>query len=210
MAVITKWTGADACRLQDAARMTHEELAAKLGVHPRTVAGWHERPATVPRPELQRALDTVLDRLDPGSAERFAGGGGAGSGGPQPLTVAMAVVARAGHVLLVQRRSDTPGLSWGFPAGVAKPGADPEVTACRETLAETGVRCRVVRDLGQRVHPLTGVLARYFLCEHLAGEPVNGDPVENADAVWAPIADLNRFVPLDRVFGPVLDALEAA
>lgn len=221
MVVVGQWTGADACRLQAAARLTNEELAARLGVAVRTVAGWHERPGTVPRAELQRALDVLLERLDAGATARF----GASSelerpnwdparpnSGPAqagvPMTVALAIVVREADVLLVRRRSDAPGISWGFPAGTVKPEQGAEGVAVTETLAETGVRCRVVRDLGQRVHPVTGVLARYFLADYLGGQVDNRDLVENSDVAWVPIADLDRYIDAGRVFGPVLEALD--
>lgn len=210
MVVVGQWTGADACRLQAAARLTNEELAARLGVAVRTVADWHKKPAMKPRPEMQRALDVALERLDAGAAQRFAGAPGAAGPGQAgvPMTVALAVVVRDADVLLVRRRSDAPGISWGFPAGTVKPEEGAEGVAVTETLAETGVRCRVVRDLGQRVHPVTGVLARYFLADYLGGQVDNRDLVENSDAAWVPIADLDRYIDAGRVFGPVLEALD--
>lgn len=73
MRTMQRWTGADACRLQAALRMSHEAFAAKIGVATRTVAGWHERPQTVPRPEMQQALDVLLERAPAGVLSRFHG-----------------------------------------------------------------------------------------------------------------------------------------
>jgi 8-oxo-dGTP diphosphatase len=113
------------------------------------------------------------------------------------------------EVLLVCRRADDPeGISWQFPAGVIKPGAAPEIVAVRETLAETGVHCAVRRALGSRVHPVTGVLCDYFLCDYLAGQAENRDVEENAGVAWAPRDTLTRFIPAEKVFPPVLEALE--
>jgi hypothetical protein len=53
MEMATGWTGKTACAL-------------------RTVASWHEKPALRPRPEIQRALDTVLEQAPPAVKERFA------------------------------------------------------------------------------------------------------------------------------------------
>jgi 8-oxo-dGTP diphosphatase len=39
------------------------------------------------------------------------------------------------------------------------------------------------------------------------GEPTNLDPAENAEASFVPLASLTRFIPADRIFRPVLDAL---
>jgi hypothetical protein len=70
--VITQWTGREARALRLALRMTYIEFAAYLGVGERTVAYWHTRPWMVPVPELQRALDTVLDRAPAPARERLA------------------------------------------------------------------------------------------------------------------------------------------
>lgn len=70
--VITQWTGREARALRLALRMTYIEFAAYLGVGERTVAYWHTRPQMVPVPELQRALDTVLDRAPVSARERLA------------------------------------------------------------------------------------------------------------------------------------------
>jgi DNA-binding transcriptional regulator YiaG len=70
--VIAQWTGREARALRLALRMTYIEFAAYLGVGERTVAYWHTRPWVVPVPELQRALDTVLDRAPADVRARLA------------------------------------------------------------------------------------------------------------------------------------------
>ncbi|MFD6113629.1 NUDIX hydrolase [Streptomyces yangpuensis] len=206
MDVIT-WTGELACHLQAALRMGRDEFAGRLGVHPQTVAAWHSRPGIVPRPDMQAALDTVYEKAQPPVRLRFARLAQPPEGtAVQALRVAIAVVLRGAEVLLVQRR-DGGDLHWQFPAGVVKPGADTAAVAVAETRAETGVHCTVREPLGSRVHPTTGVQADYVLCEHLMGEPSNLDPAENAAAIFVPIASLTRFIPADRIFRPVLDAL---
>jgi 8-oxo-dGTP diphosphatase len=126
----------------------------------------------------------------------------------QALRVAIAVVLRGNDVLLVCRRGDGE-LRWQFPAGMVKPGADPATVAVQETHGETGVHCTVREQLGERVHPSTGVLATYFLADHLAGEAANLDPLENVDVAWVPRAALTRFIPTAQIYPPILDALEA-
>lgn len=208
MDVIT-WTGELACHLQAAHRMSRDEFAGRLGVHPQTVAGWHARPGIVPRADMQAALDTLYEKALPPVRLRFARlAQPTETTAAQTLRVAVAVVVRRGEVLLVQRRDGGP-LDWQFPAGVVKPGGDPAAVAVRETRAETGVHCSVRQPLGSRIHPQTGVEAEYLLCDHLMGEPVNLDQAENADALWAPIPALTRFIPADRIYAPILTALEA-
>jgi 8-oxo-dGTP diphosphatase len=125
------------------------------------------------------------------------------------LRVAIAVVVKDSEVLVVCRRGDDAGgISWQFPAGMVKPGASPETVAVRETLSETGVHCSVVRQLGSRIHPITNVLCYYLLCEYLAGDAQNLDIIENVSVVWVDRKILPRFIPPDRIFPPVLEALE--
>jgi 8-oxo-dGTP diphosphatase len=77
-------------------------------------------------------------------------------------------------------------------------------------LGETGVRVAVRRRLGTRLHPVTGVLADYLLCDYLAGEATNADPIENLDVTWVPLTALPRCIPADRIYPPVLTALQEA
>lgn len=207
MDVIT-WTGELACHLQAAHRWGREEFAETLGVHPQTVAGWHSKPAIVPRSEIQAALDTVYEKAPAPVRLRFArlAQPPANTAAAQALRVAIAVVLRGAEVLLVQRR-DGGDLHWQFPAGVVKPGAEASAVAVKETRAETGVHCTVRQPLGSRLHPTTGVQASYLLCDHLMGEPENLDPAENAEAAFVPVSALTRFIPAARIYRPVLDAL---
>src|SRR6202000_1511879 len=95
-----------------------------------------------------------------------------------------------------------------FPAGIVKPGADPDSIAVSETLAETGVHAGIREHLGRRVHPLTGVVCEYLLCDYLTGEARNADALENLDVAWVQIATLAKFIPWDAVYQPILEALE--
>ncbi|MBE1875998.1 NUDIX domain-containing protein [Myceligenerans pegani] len=211
MTVIDAWTGERATRLQAALRMSNDDFAAHLGIAPRTVAGWHQNPTTRPRPDVQRILDTALERAGDGARERFSMAMRAiepdrDGEGPRQLTVAIAIVQQDESVLLVQRRDDGT-LRWQFPAGIVKPGAAPADTAVRETFAETNVHCSVKARIGARVHPHTGVYCEYFHCEYLAGEAHNRDVVENASVTWAPIVNLTKFVPESSIYAPILDVL---
>lgn len=211
MDVISTWTGRTACALQAALRQTNESFAEKIGVNVRTVAGWHAQPDVVPRTEIQAALDTVYERAGETVRGRFAL-----LARPAPtveevqaLRVAIAIVTRGAEVLLVCRRGE-PRLAWQFPAGMVKPGANAAATAVQETHGETGVHCAIREHLGSRIHPVTGVLAEYYRAEYLAGEATNRDTLENADVAWVPVSSLTRFIPVDRIYAPILTALEAA
>ena len=219
MDVVDQWTGRHAAALQFALRLTHEEMAAALGVARRTVASWHERPEIVLRAELQRALDTLYARASEGQQVLFArqlrtddaaATDLARAEGVVTLSVAVAVVVAEDDVLIVCRRDPDPsGITWQFPAGVVKPGASAAMVAVRETLAETGVHCAVRATLGSRIHPLSKVYCEYFLCEYLAGTVENRDSAENVSAIFIPRCDLTRFIASDTIYPPVLRALEA-
>jgi 8-oxo-dGTP diphosphatase len=215
--VIGEWTARYACHLQAAMRQTNESFAQRLGVSVRAVAAWHDKPDLVPRTDVQQILDTALEQASPATIERFTRLMGAENvhiqrseaTGAQALQVAISIVTRGRDVLLVCRRSDDPSdISWQFPAGVIKPGASPDVVAVRETLAETGIHCSVTRHLGSRIHPVTGVLCEYMLCEYLTGEARNSDVLENIDVAWVAVDTLAKFIPADRIYAPVLEALE--
>lgn len=218
MDVVQEWSGNLACALQAALRMSNESFANHLGIAVRTVAAWHADPTVVPRPEVQQLLDTTLERSSEPTRARFrllAGAQGAAAPLTNPeaqaLRVAIAVVIRADEVLLVCRRGDDGGgITWQFPAGVVKPGAAPATIAVRETLAETGVHCATREVLGARLHPITGVLCDYLLCDYLAGEATNNDPVENVEVLWVAKSIVTRFIPTERIYPPVLKALEGS
>jgi transcriptional regulator with XRE-family HTH domain len=72
MQVIASWTGRHADALRQALRMTNESFAEHLGVAVRTVAYWRKRPAMVPLPAIQEALDTVLERAPDRAKAQFA------------------------------------------------------------------------------------------------------------------------------------------
>jgi 8-oxo-dGTP pyrophosphatase MutT (NUDIX family) len=203
-----RWSGRTATQLQDALRHSIEDFAQHLNVSPRTVARWHQDPDVIPRPAIQQLLDHALAAATPEQRQRFEAAEPNTSAGVA-LSAALAIVVRGQDVLLVRPRTPE-SASWQFPAGVVKPQSSPEAVAVRETLAETGIDCAVRERIGSRTHPVTGVYCVYLLCEYLAGEPENRDPFENINVRWVPISDLTRFIPTDRIYPPVLDAIKEA
>ncbi|MGW2721397.1 NUDIX domain-containing protein [Streptomyces sp. NPDC001492] len=211
MALVHQWTGQKAAWLQEAFDMTQEEFAGRLGVSVRSVASWHATPNMIPQRETQRILDTAYEQAGEAVHRRFALllRPAEPRMEAQALRVAIAVVLRGDDVLLVCRRGDD-GIRWGFPAGVVKPGVTADTVAVQETHGETGVHCTVRQHLGERIHPVTGVIAEYHLCDFLAGDATNRDPLENVDVTWVPRAAVTRFIPHDQIYPPILSALEAA
>ena len=191
--------------------MTNEAFAERLGISPRTISRWHAQPDMAHRTEVQQILDIAHREAGEEVQQRFALllRPPAPRMEAQALRVAIAIVLRGDDVLLVCRRGDGE-LRWQFPAGMVKPGVDPSTVAVQETHGETGVHCTVREQLGERIHPVTGVMASYFLADHLAGEATNRDPLENIDVTWVPRTALTRFIPQAQIYPPILNALEAA
>jgi len=191
--------------------MTNEEFAERLGLSDRTITRWHASPEMSHRPEVQQILDTAYEQAGEAVQRRFALllRPAEPRMEAQALRVAIAVVLRDDDVLLVCRRGDGE-LRWQFPAGMVKPGADPATTAVQETHGETGVHCTIREHLGERIHPVTGVIAEYHLCDFLAGDATNRDPLENVDVTWVPRAAVTRFIPQHQIYPPILSALEVA
>lgn len=190
--------------------MTNEGFAEHLGISPRTITRWHSAPEMTHRTEVQQILDLAYERAGEAVRHRFSLliRPPAEIAQAQALRVAIAVVLRGDDVLLVCRRGEG-SLRWQFPAGMVKPGADPESVAVQETHGETGVHVTIREALGDRIHPKTRVLAAYFLCDYLAGEAANLDTIENVDVAWVPRTALPRFIPQDQIYPPILEALEA-
>lgn len=72
MAIVGVWTGRYASKLRMALRLTNEAFAERLGTAVRTVAKWNSDPDLVPMPELQRALDTLLETANEQAKARFS------------------------------------------------------------------------------------------------------------------------------------------
>ena len=71
MTVIEQWSGARATALRRAMRLSSERFADKLGVSVRAIAKWSAQPDLTPSPQFQEMLDTVLERCDVSTVERF-------------------------------------------------------------------------------------------------------------------------------------------
>ena len=78
----------------------------------------------------------------------------------------------------------------------------------RETMAETGVRCTVERNLGRRIHPTTNVLCEYLLCVHVTGNASNVDTAENAEVRWVHKERIIYLVPQGQIYKPILKSLK--
>ncbi|BFO14246.1 hypothetical protein SHKM778_06340 [Streptomyces sp. KM77-8] len=122
--------------------------------------------------------------------------------------IAAAIVVHEDRVLMVRRRVSEGQLSWQFSAGEIEPGEAREDAAVRETQEETGLDVAAVKLLGERVHPKTGRLMSYTVCEVLGGTARVADAEELAELAWIAHDEIPQYVPC-KLFEPVQDYLDA-
>ncbi|MCX5123697.1 MULTISPECIES: NUDIX hydrolase [unclassified Streptomyces] len=123
--------------------------------------------------------------------------------------IAAAIVVHEGRVLMVRRRVSEGQLSWQFPAGEVEPNEACEDAAVRETQEETGLAVKVVKPLGERIHPATGRLMSYTACEVVGGDAHVADTDELAELAWVAHAEISQYVPYG-LFEPVQEHLDSA
>ena len=104
------------------------------------------------------------------------------------------------RVLLVHRPAYD---DWSFPKGKADPGETIEQTALREVKEETGLNCRIIRQLGSTRYDYTSSkgslrpkVVHYFLMEQVAGE-ITTDGVEIDLAAWFDVEEAERLLTYD-------------
>ncbi len=129
----------------------------------------------------------------------------------RPIAATIAIVIRAGTVLLVRRANPPDAGRWGFPGGKIERGETLHQAALRELKEETGVDATALRAftaVDAFDHAADGSLRRHFilvavLCEWVDGEPVAGD--DALDARWF---DLDRLSKTDLALS--MDVVEVA
>ncbi|WP_137680317.1 NUDIX hydrolase [Aurantiacibacter suaedae] len=107
----------------------------------------------------------------------------------RPVAATIAVVVRAGQVLLVRRANRPDAGRWGFPGGKIEAGETIEQAAIRELYEETAIRGEALQTftaVDVFDHAEDGTLRRHFvliavLCRWLAGEPLAGDDALEAE-----------------------------
>ncbi|MAM13513.1 MAG: ADP-ribose pyrophosphatase [Rhizobiaceae bacterium] len=114
----------------------------------------------------------------------------------RPIAATIAVVIRAGRVLLVRRANPPDAGCWGFPGGKIERGETLHQAALRELKEETGVNATALRTftaVDAFDYAGDGRLRRQFvlvavLCRWLGGEPVAGD--DALEARWIDLETL--------------------
>ncbi len=116
--------------------------------------------------------------------------------GLRPTLAAIAVVVRAGQVLLVRRKKEPDAGKWGFPGGHVEPGETALAAATRELAEETSICAtpqRYLTNLDIIAYDDAGTLRFHYLlavvlCRYQAGTPVAADDV--SDARWFDVSDI--------------------
>lgn len=121
--------------------------------------------------------------------------------------ISAAIIVSDGKVLMVRRAVKEGELMWQFPAGGIEAGESAEDAAVRETLEETGLTVKVVKLLGERVHPKTGRAMSYTACEVVEGEARVADEDELDAVAWVAHSEIKEYVPYG-LFEPVQEYLD--
>ena len=122
--------------------MSNERFAAHLGISARAVAGWHQKPAIVPKSEVQQMLDTALDRAPKAAQERYAelsgGAPATGQSALEPMSDAERRLIEDPHIAAA--------LGWLDD----RAGREPGTSRCDVAARLSTVDLRVLHDRGAR------------------------------------------------------------
>jgi 8-oxo-dGTP diphosphatase len=114
----------------------------------------------------------------------------------EQVEAAGGIVTRDGRVALVHRPKYD---DWTFPKGKLDPGEDFEQAALREVQEETGLRCRIGRELQSSTY--TDAKGRPKLVRYWQMEPVSGEftPNDEVDELrWAEPSEARDLLSYDR------------
>ena len=113
----------------------------------------------------------------------------------EQVQAAGGVVSRDGRIALVHRPKYD---DWTFPKGKLDSGEDFEQAAMREVEEETGLRCRLGRDLGEtryRDHKDRPKVVRYWAMDGAEGDFEPNDEVD--ELRWVSIDEAKEMLSYD-------------
>jgi mutator protein MutT len=114
------------------------------------------------------------------------------------------VINNKGEVLVIKRKVPEKGksgkiLAWAFPGGKQEQGETRESAVEREVLMETGYKVKAVKQINMRIHPDTGALVIYHLCELLEGNQIQppSEPHEIEEIKWIKKEEIKNYFTTD-------------
>jgi len=114
------------------------------------------------------------------------------------------VINNKNEVLIVKRKIPEKGknkniLIWAFPGGRQEPGETRESAVEREVLMETGYKVKAIKQINIRIHPGTGVLVIYHLCELLDENQIQSpaEPHEVEEIKWVNKEEIKNYFTSD-------------
>ena len=114
------------------------------------------------------------------------------------------VINNKGEVLIIKRKVPEKGKSgkilvWAFPGGKQESGETRESAVEREVLMETGYKVKAVKQINMRIHPDTGALVIYRLCELLEENQIQppSEPHEIEEIKWIKKEEIKNYFTTD-------------
>jgi 8-oxo-dGTP diphosphatase len=170
-----------AAYMADERGLTHEELAAFMGV---------SRAAVSQR--IARAREKGYPVTEPATL-------------PEQPHVGLAVITSPDQrVLIAKRRDGIP--PWTFLGGDVHEGESAGDALRRRVQAESGLTVESVGFIGRRIHPKTSRVMVYCHVRVAAAEPQLGDPEDLAEVRWASVDETRELMP--DMYGPVRQYLD--
>jgi len=111
---------------------------------------------------------------------------------PEPASIALAIIAADGHVLVGRRHDRIP--PWTFPATEIQSGESPSAAAARAVQKETGLTATVDHVIGRRIHPKTGRLMIYMEAT-VDGTDTSVSDADIAEVRWIDLAESDQLMP---------------
>jgi 8-oxo-dGTP diphosphatase len=169
-----------AAYLADTHNVTHDELAASMGV---------SRAAVSQR--IARARKRGYPVTEPATL-------------PEQPHVGLAIITSDRGVLVAKRRDGIP--PWTFLGGDIHEGESAENALRRRVTAESKLTVESVGFIGRRIHPKTSRVMVYCHVRVAAGEPLNGDPEDLEEVRWVSVDETRTLMP--DMYGPVRQYLD--
>ena len=116
------------------------------------------------------------------------------------MNVALAIILDQGKVLIGKIRSekinDYGGLPYVFPCECVRDMDVLEGTLIHEVERQTNLEIKIIRKIGERIHPTTQNYSYYFHCVKNSQQTViAGVGIDFETFIWCDINDLQQYMP---------------